>query len=137
MTKTYFIVNVTKKKHIKWELEKIFPKIEDLKEFVSPSDTVELVELQTTTYTYYGLNYDHSEVFSIKKERVNQKGDKFLTCQEKAIHWLNAKIKGTKPIFKPECSKCDDRIDDHDIRSIIDSGLCWKCRKAKKKKTKV
>lgn len=131
--KVYFIVNLTKQRNLPWP-NKEFPTIKELGDFVSANDLLDLVRLDKTAYYYHGLEYDKSVLWSLQTEKINKKGDGFLSSKEKAQEWLEEKRnpKGVHTL-PPRCEDCQEKAEGTDVQSVVDSGKCWTCRIPKRK----
>jgi hypothetical protein len=142
----FFIINRTRRRVsqkyeetiFRWK-EKHFPTVKELGRFVGPGDVVEMVEIETKQKAYYGIPYKVQEPFTYGSERVNSAGDGYVTPQQKALDWLAEQVNPIDIVLPyPRCGggkTCDKkgaRLQQRDIQSVADCGLCWNCRTPKR-----
>ncbi len=113
-------------------VDKKWPLLAVLGDFVRANDTLELVELRSENLSYYGLDYIHQSVYTISMERVNREGKDYVPTKQRAIDWLAEQKRNESDrlvLPKPRCNECFHLFEDlGEVQSIRDFYKCCGCR---------
>lgn len=135
MKPKFFILNLTKNTKQDHNGDK-WPAPILLEGFAGPGDTLELVRVETSPYTYRSglVNYYRQTVYIIGTERINANGLGYVGARQRAADWLAEIINPTGTIMPlPRCEECHEtRERISDVQVIRDCGFCPACRVPKK-----